>query len=122
MSQIDITDLLADPDFVDNILIIHRIPTVDQYGANTVTNSSQFSIGSIQPISGKTLNRLPDMYRIANVMSFWVKGKIITDGSQKYPDLIQWKGDTYEVQTIFDWTNWGAGWTEGTCVKVVPAV
>jgi hypothetical protein len=120
MGQIDVTDVLADPDMVDPVVLTHRIPTVDNYGSNQLTEEAVNTFGSVQSVSGKTLARLPDEYRVANVMSFWIRGKIIADGKNRYPDLICFNGERYAVQAVFDWTNWGAGWCEGTCVREKP--
>lgn len=122
MGQIDITDLLVDPDFVSPLTLIHRKSCVNNHGDNELQEIGIGTVGSVQPASGKTLQRLPEAFRVANVMSFWVKGKIVSDGSCAYPDIISYKGSRYAVQVIFDWMNWGAGWCEGTCVREKPAL
>jgi hypothetical protein len=122
MGQIDVSDIMVDPDIVDPIVIIHRTPDTDQYGENRLKECGVNTFGSVQPVSGKTLQRLPEKFQVANVKSFWVKGMIVSDGSCKYPDIIVSKGVRYAVQMIFDWTNWGSGWTEGTAVQERPAL
>lgn len=122
MGSIDVTDLLTDPDFVDPVTLIHRESFVDDFGENKLKEMGISTVGSVQPISGKTLQRLPEAFRVANVASFWIKGKIVSDGCCKYPDLIVFKGSRYAVQMIFDWSNWGEGYCEGTCVRQVPAL
>lgn len=122
MGSIDVSELLLDPDFVDKISIIHRTPTVNAFGENTLEEEGIAAVGSVQPISGKALQRLPEAFRVANVMSFWVKGRLISDGACKYPDVILFRGSRFAVQVIFDWTNWGAGWCEGTCVREKPSL
>ena len=122
MANIDTSFLLQDPDFVDPITMIRRRPTINEYGENVLTETSFQTIGSVQPASGKTLMRLPDALRIANVSSFWIKGNIYADGSAKYPDIIVFRGKRYAVQMIFDWTNFGFdGYSEGTCVAELPS-
>jgi galactose-6-phosphate isomerase len=120
MGQIDVTELLQDPEFVDPVVLIHRSPVINAYGENVLSENGVQTVGSVQPISGKTLQRLPEALRVASVMSFWVKGKIVSDGRCQYPDLISYRGQRYAVQAIFDWTNWGAGYSEGTCVRELP--
>ncbi len=120
MGKVDVTELLVDPDFVDPITLVHRVPNVDQYGNNQLIENCEGTFGSVQPASGKTLQRLPDEFRVANVMSFFVKGIIVSDGRCLYPDLIVFRNQRYAVQVVFDWTNWAAGWCEGTCVREVP--
>ncbi len=58
---------------------------------------------------------------MADVSSFWVKGVITADGTNLYPDIISFRGKRYQVQTVLDYSNWGAGWTEGTCVVEKPS-
>jgi hypothetical protein len=121
MAQIDITELLSDPDFVDHISLVSRKPSVNLYGENTLTETKLDTIGSVQPASGKVLQRLPEALRVANVSSFWFKGPIVASEPGKYTDVLVFKGTRYQVQTVQDWTNWGQGWSEGTCIAEVPA-
>jgi hypothetical protein len=122
MGLIDVSEILVDPDMVDPVVIIHRMAIIDDYGQNKLTEQGVPTYGSVQPISGKTLQRLPEELRIANVMSFWVKGTIVSDGKCQYPDVLNFRGSRYAVQTIFDWTMWGEGYAEGTCVREKPAL
>ena len=122
MGKIDVSELLADPDFVGPLTLIHRTPTVDQYGNNQLVEVGLQTNGSVQPASGKTLQRLPDALRVADVSSFWLKGKIVADGCNQYPDIIVFQKQRYAVQTVLDWTNWGEGWCEGTCIREKPTV
>lgn len=121
MAQIDVSELLLDPDFVDAMTVVTRTPIVNSKGENSTKDCPVISVGSVQPASGKTLFKLPEEFRVANVSSFWFKGEIIATAPGKYSSIVIFKGQRYQVQTVFDWTNWGAGWTEGTCVAEVPA-
>ena len=122
MGQVDVSELLADPDFMDPIIIVRRQAVVNILGNNVLEEQGFPSYGCVQSVSGKTLQRLPEALRVVNVMSFWVKGKIVSDGRCQYPDIIVYKGSRYAVQVIFDWTNWGEGFCEGTCVRQVPSL
>ena len=122
MGQIDVSDILCDPDFVSPATIIRRQSTVDNFGQNQLKEVGEGTFGCVQPVTGKTLQRLPEALRVVDVMSFWVKGKIVSDGKCRYPDLIVVKGVRYAVQVVFDWTSWGQGWCEGTCVREKPSL
>lgn len=117
MGLVDVSELLVDPDFVDPMAIIFRVPTVNSFGENSTVETTLDTIGSIQPASGKALNRLPEALRIENMMSFWYKGDITVSGPGKYPSVLVFKGNRYQVKNVFDWSNWGAGWSEGLCVQ-----
>lgn len=121
MALIDVTELLLDPDFIDAMKVITRIPTVNSLGENALGETTLYSVGSVQPASGKTISKLPEAFRVANVSSFWFKGQIIATAPGQYSSILVFKGVRFQVQTVADWTNWGAGWSEGTCVAEVPA-
>lgn len=121
MAQVDVAELLHDPDFVDKMQVITQIPAVNSRGENTITEQVVDSIGSVQPASGKVINRLPEEFRVANVSSFWFQGQIVATAPGKYSSILVFKGQRFQVQTVQDWTNFGAGWCEGTCVAEVPA-
>lgn len=117
MASLDVSQLLTDPTFVDAVTIIHREVLVDDLGQTQTTSQSQCTVGSVQPASGKTISRLPDDLRVADVREFFVKGKIISDGGCKYPDLLVFQGQSFEVQIVFPWSNFGLGYCEGIAVR-----
>lgn len=121
MAQIDVTELLTDPDFVDKIQVVTRRDRVDGLGENQLTENTLNTVGSVQPASGKNIQRLPEALRVANVMDFFFKGEIIATEPGKYSSILVFKNRRFQVQTIQDWSNWGAGWTQGTCVAEIPA-
>lgn len=121
MANLDVTELLSDPDFVDPVVLVNRVPFVNSLGENSLQESSLNTVGSVQPASGRTLQRLPEALRVANVSSFWLKATIIAAEPGKYSSILVFKGKRYQVQTVFDWSNYGEGYTEGTCVAELPA-
>lgn len=110
---------MNDPLFVDKVTLITRVSQVNGKGENVINETCLESFGTVQPASGKTMQRLPDALRVANVSSFWFKGEITAQG--KYPSILVFNGRRFQVQILFDWNNWGGGWTEGTCVAEVPS-
>lgn len=121
MAQLDVSEIIADPDFVDPVMIIHRKPVVDGFGENKLFETKVNTIGCFQPTSGKSLARLPDALRTEDVRTIWVRGLIISDGKCQYPDIVVIKGFRYAVQVILDWTNYGSGWTECVAIREVIA-
>lgn len=121
MAQVDVTELLSDPDFVDKIQLVNRKAQTNGLGENVVIEEIVNTIGSVQPASGKTLARLPEALRVGDVSSFWVKAEIIASAPGKYTSQLTFRGRRYNVQTVLDWANFGAGWCEGTCIVQVPS-
>jgi hypothetical protein len=121
MSRIDVSELLRDPDFVSPVTHLGRAYQVNGRGETVLQECKVETFGSVQPASGRTLNRLPEALRQANVQSFWLQSKIVSCEPGKYPDILIFKGNRYQVQIVWDWTDWGEGWCEGTCVAQRPA-
>lgn len=121
MANIDVTDLLSDADFVDKICLVTRRPTVNNLGENIISESTIETVGSVQPATGRVVQRLPEELRVANLSSFWFKGTIIASAPGKYSSILVFRGMRFQVQTVNDWTNFGQGYCEGTCVAEVPA-
>jgi hypothetical protein len=116
MAQIDVSDVLADSDFTDAISVVTRVPIVDGRGQNNLSVTTLNTVGSVQAVSGKDLERIPEALRNLNVRSFWFRGEIVATAPGKYSSIIEFGGQRFQVKHVFDWTNWGAGWTEGLCV------
>jgi len=121
MAFIGVTELMSDPDFVDAMQVITRLPSINFLGENSLRESVLDTVGSIQPADFKTLQRLPEELRVADVSSFFFKGQIIATAPGKYSSILVFKGKRYQVQTVADYSNWGPGYTEGTCIAEVPS-
>lgn len=123
MAELGVSELMTDPDFVDEMTLVTARALVNSLGENMVKENMVISCGSVQPASGRTINRIPQALRVANVSSFWFKGVIEVgqEGACLYPSLLIFRGQRYRVQVVFDWSNWGEGYCEGTCVAENPA-
>jgi hypothetical protein len=121
MANVDVSDLLSDPDFVDPIQVITRYETVNYLGEQSFAEQVLNTFGSVQPANYRTVQKLPEALRVANVSSFFFKGDIIASEPGKYSSILVFRGQRYQVQTVADWSNFGRGFTEGTCVAEVPA-
>ncbi|CAB4149605.1 hypothetical protein UFOVP558_12 [uncultured Caudovirales phage] len=117
MAQIDVSDLLLDPDFIDNLTLIHRTSTVSNAGKNVLVETSVATVGSIQPASNKQIMRLPEGLQSSDVRAFYIKAPILSDGSSQYPDIILFQGARFAIKTVEPWLNFGAGWNMGVCVR-----
>jgi hypothetical protein len=118
---IDVTELLHDPNFVEGIALVTRVPTVNSLGENILSETTTNSIGCVQPTSGRDLLRLPEALRQMDVFTFWYQGIIQGSAPNIYPMILVFKGKRYQVQKILDWTSYGHGWTEGLATAEVPS-
>lgn len=121
MAQIDVSELLLDADFIDNLTLIHRTTSVNDQGINVLAETSADTVGSVQPAPTKDIQRLPDALRMSDVRKFWIKAEILSDGDAQYPDLILFQGKRFQIINVEPWLNYGAGWNAGLCVWEKPS-
>lgn len=117
---LDVSDLMLDPDFVSPIQLIHRTTRIDKFGENKIIEKSCPTVASVQPTPGRDLMRLPEDVRIKDVRTFYLKADLVSDGNGKYPYVISYRGDRYQIINVKPWNQWGAGWNEGIAVREVP--
>jgi hypothetical protein len=120
MADVDVSELLCDPDFVDPIQVITRVTRVDLQGKNRLQEQVQNTFGSVQPAKYAAVMKAPEAMRVENLMSFWFKGAIIASAPGDYSSILVFKGKRYQVKTVSDWSSFGDGFTEGLCVAQVP--
>ena len=120
-SLIDITQSLGDPDFVAPIQQISRKYQVDSFGKTVITECVFNTVGSVQPISGADVQKVPELMRVVNMKTFWIKGQIIASEPGKYSDILVFLGRRFQILTVDDWSQWGVGYSQGVCVAEIPA-
>ncbi len=93
------------------------------YGADgrlVAATPSYFEIrASVQPVSGRDLQRLPEGLRTSEIIAVFTATELRTQGPSQDPDLIEIDGDTYEVQKVERWATLGA-YYRALALKVEP--
>lgn len=77
---------------------------------------------SVQPTSGKDLQRLPEGKNTQDLISIWTLTELLLGdvGAGILPDLVLYNGSTYEVEHVEPWTNHlGVTYYFGIARKVV---
>ena len=121
MSRVDVSELMRDPDFIDNVVQVSRVQSIDLFGQSQITECSVNTVGSVQPSNFKEIQRIPEALRVADMMSFWIQGTIVATAPGKYTDILVFKGKRYRVISVVDWSAWGEGWSTGACVAELPS-
>lgn len=118
MALIDVSDIVADPDFQDAVTLIRRVSSVNAYGENEITESSSSVSMVIQPASPDDLQRLPDSVRRRDAVTVWYRGELSVDANGVYPDVIVWVGKRYQVRDTEPFGNWGVGYVKAVCTLI----
>lgn len=112
MADLDITELLSDPDFTDTVQLVRRASTIDGNGRNILTETPAYVTMVVQAPDADILNRYPDLANQNSKVCAWYKGELKVAGDGIYADLIVWRGQRMQAWKIHEnYINWGTGWT-----------
>jgi hypothetical protein len=116
MAQVDVTELLDDADFIDWFNVTRSQQVIDRHGRAAAGTTSKPKIwGVVQPVSGRTMRRLPDSVIVDGAIEIWSRFRLEGPSDTTQADLITWKGKQYRVATVIDWTNYGQGFVHVVC-------
>lgn len=120
MAQIDVSEVVTDPDFLDAVSLVRRTSVVNSSGRNVLAESSSSVYMVVQPASPDDLQRLPDSVRRRDAITVWYVGELSADADGQYPDIVVWNSKRYQVQTADPFGNWatGSGYTEAVCTLI----
>jgi hypothetical protein len=118
MADLDISELLEDPDFADECTVIRRRQVVDDNGRSSDVNTTFDSIVmNITPAGRNDVERLDDSQRqlraIKAITRFRLQGPTIGMNA----DLVNWQGSMYLVAVVDPYTQFGGGFVEAVLVS-----
>ena len=110
MPFLDVSDILDDPIFRDDSLVLLRaMESVDADGiAQRAVGETEFS-GVVTSESGRNLQRTPDATRSLGGILVHTKTRL-TEG-----DEVRWNGLIYTVRTVDDYSRYGVGFVAAIC-------
>jgi galactose-6-phosphate isomerase len=116
LPSLDITDILADPDFADKFNVTRYTQTITSGGMATNTPAVIYNVSGVVTANDNIeLLKMPDGELLSGSITIITKFRL-TDGSGALDaDVVTWHGRTYQVKTIGDWSGWGAGFIEAVC-------
>lgn len=116
MPFLDVSDILSDPDFADDITITRTNITIERGRAVKNTETIEAS-GVVTTDTGDILDRLPDMRRVAGTILVHTTETLVVSDGERDADIIGWNGKRYTVTDVNDYSRYGAGFT---CAKCEP--
>jgi len=120
--MLDVTEVLFDPMLMDHFNVVRRPSTVSATG--TVNQDPEFwtrfeNVSGVVQINGKLMangenvTERPPQYGTGRKSLLVVTTfRIFSQVDGFLPDLIEWRGDQYIVETLEDFTNYGRGFVQ----------
>lgn len=118
MATLDVSEILADSDFVDDFQVVRSQRSVNAQGLTVDTPGVYFTFGNVQPTPDSTLRRLPEAERIGDFMTVVTQFQLRALTSTTAPDQVVWNGRNYRVMVVNDWSNYGRGFVQAVCKSV----
>ena len=117
MANIDVSELMTDPDFTDVVELITRTPVLTK-GIQSFTEATPEPVVMVvQPASGEDLEKVPEASRGHETKTFFYKGILSSLRQNGYSDIIVFQGNRFEVLFVEPWGNWGVGYYKGIATR-----
>jgi hypothetical protein len=127
MPDLDVSDVLLDPDFAEQLAIQRRTQTmVKGRPSMTTATISPAPWGAVIPQNDVPMQRGPNQQHLPRLLQvhtqFRLRGasKDPDTGADLPPDLIVWNGDTFIVNKVQDFSRFGAGFIQADCSSTDP--
>jgi hypothetical protein len=117
MAEIDVSDVVTDPDFQDTFTLIRSVETVDQHGRGSLAATTMTLSGVVQAASGRTMELTPDAVRTSEMLEIWTTFGIQEATQTTQADQVVWKGTTFIVTHVDVWDNWGQGYRHAVLTR-----
>lgn len=115
MPLLDVSDILGDPDFADEFIVIRRAETVNEYGESVVTQTEIFASGVVTAASGSILEQLPEGTRATGAILIHTQVRLEIVSATAQADRIRWAGNLYTVTNLSDYSRYGGGFVAAVC-------
>lgn len=117
MPDLDVSDLLLDPDFCEQLSVQRRqITMVKGRSTTTPVTISPAPYGVVFSITGGLI-RAGDQQNMPATIVVHTPFRLRGASPGYEPDLVIWNGDNYAVTAIDNFSKYGAGFVAATCTS-----
>lgn len=115
MPLLDVTDVLFDPDFADQMCCIRSLERVDNDGIAQFAPRSTGFIGVVTSDKGDVLDRTDAATRIVGTITVHTTFDLTEAGEDTDADVVRWNGRDYLVSSVNDYSRFGRGFVAAIC-------
>lgn len=115
MPDLDVSDLLLDPDFCEP-LSIYRRPVTMVKGRQQIASQlvQPFPVGVVFSISGE-LMRATDQQNLPTTIVVHTPFRLRGPAKGFQADIVNWNGDNFVVRAVDNYSHYGAGFVAAIC-------
>lgn len=116
MAQLDVSEILLDPDFMDTgLLCLRSVQVVGDNGRPTTTDTETRFAGVVTSDKGDILERLAVAERKKGSITIHTIFRLTAGEGDTTADIVTWKGKRYTVSNVNDYKHFGRGFVCATC-------
>lgn len=115
MPDIDVSDLITDPDFADEFVVTRQVQTVGANGRTVVTTESIPMVGVIHTGVQNEFGQTPEYINAQKSITVICLDRIYDPVTGHSPDIITWEEDSYLVKKAYNWSRQGQGFWVAEC-------
>lgn len=120
MPDLDLTDVLFDPDFADSFIVRRQTDTVGSNGRNTKAFADTAATGVVTPGPDNGLAIGSDETHAGKSLTIVTTFRLQGPAPGFQPDLIWWGGDFYKVMKVEDFSHFGSGFVQAEASSIDP--
>lgn len=121
MSRIDVSEVINDPDFTEPAWHVIRTETVDNQGYNQIAETRVPILVIPTSGDGDVSVKRQESRSVFSTVRFYTQADLKPGEVGRAPDVVEWRGNAYEVLNRSDWTPWGLGFTSAACQLLPPS-
>lgn len=118
MPDLDLTDVLTDPDFADTFVVRRLVEAVGANGRAAKRTFDSQAVGVVTPGSDNSLAIGADEGHAGKTLTVITTFRIQGPAPGFLPDLIYWGGDFFKVTKVEDYSRYGAGFVQAEASSI----
>lgn len=113
MPDIDVNEVLTDPDFASTFSVRRQAESIGLNGRVVITPTTINDLsGTIVPEEPSDQQRTDDRQTTSRVIKIFTAFRLRALATSKQPDVVIWQGVEYTVKKLKNFTQFGQGYVE----------
>lgn len=118
MPDLDVSDIILDPDFADTFSVTRRTQAVSQTGRAEITTTTFDVIGVVTIGSLQDFQQTTDYVNSQKTIVVHCQQRLLDPVNGFSPDVVSYAGDQYVVKKSFNWSRYGSGFYAAECEQL----
>jgi hypothetical protein len=115
MAFLDVTEVIEDPDFADELICTRSVETVGSDGNTVLAATTSNFWGVVTNESGDVIERTDSASQVHGTIIIHTLFILTMAGPNTDADHVTWEGVDYLVKDVKNYSHFGRGFVAATC-------